>query len=82
MTNLVKRSVRKESIREVDYRRNKAAIISVLIIISKGNFQKEKKTQIPHDQLVSVVTMITTLLLQHKLFLLLLLLYIVSTDTI
>ena len=79
MTNLVKRSVRKESIREVDYRRNKAAIISVLIIISKGNFQKEK-TQIPHDQLVSVVTMITTLLLQHKLFLLLL--YIVSTDTI
>lgn len=44
MTNLVKRSVRKESIREVDYRRNKAAIISVLIIISKGNFQKEKNT--------------------------------------
>lgn len=44
MTNLVKRSVRKESIREVDYRRNKAAIVSVLIIISKGNFQKEKNT--------------------------------------
>lgn len=44
MTNLVKRSVRKESIGQVDYRRNKAAIISVLIIISKGNFQKEKNT--------------------------------------
>lgn len=43
MTNFVKRSVRKESIREVDHRRNKAVIISVLIIISKGNFQKEKK---------------------------------------